>query len=103
MTLQSGTTSVRDDYRCHMCRQQNAFRCEHDTRYRDQFLDNFGQENRSTPAKTSLETYNAANQDRMNDRKRPPQARPTAYNAPNNNSTNIQKTKTKKKKRCTIS
>ncbi|CAF1277652.1 unnamed protein product [Adineta ricciae] len=101
MALQSGSPSVRDDYRCSICRQQNAFRCEHDTRYRDQFLDNFGQENRSAAAKTSLDAYNAANQDRMNDRRRTPPARPVASNGISNRSTIPQKTKTKKKK-CTI-
>ena len=33
-----GLPSVRDDFRCSICRQKNAFHCEHDTPYRDQLL-----------------------------------------------------------------
>ncbi|CAF0948422.1 unnamed protein product [Adineta ricciae] len=101
MALQSGSPSVRDDYRCHTCRQQNVFRCEHDTRYRDQFLDNFGEENHSTSAKTSLDAYNAANQDRMNDRQRSSQAISIASHPIGVRPINTRKTETKKKC-CTI-
>jgi len=34
----------RSDYRCSICRQKNVFNCEHNTPYRDQFLDTYGQE-----------------------------------------------------------
>ena len=38
MTMTANSFSVRDDFRCGLCRQKNAFHCEHDTPYRDQYL-----------------------------------------------------------------
>jgi hypothetical protein len=43
MATHSGLASVRDDFRCSVCRQKNAFHCEHDTPYRDQLLGTYNQ------------------------------------------------------------
>jgi hypothetical protein len=44
MATLSGLAPVRDDFRCSLCRQKNAFHCEHDTPYRDQLLGSYYQE-----------------------------------------------------------
>lgn len=38
MPSYGGTTTMRGDYRCLICRQKDVFHCEHDTPYRDRFL-----------------------------------------------------------------
>ena len=38
MAVSSAYSSGRNDFRCAVCRQKNAFHCEHDTPYRDQYL-----------------------------------------------------------------
>ena len=38
MSTYIGSASVREDFRCLLCRQRNVFHCEHDTPYRDQYL-----------------------------------------------------------------
>ena len=43
MATYSGLASVRDDFRCSLCRQKNAFHCEHDTPYRDHILGTYNQ------------------------------------------------------------
>jgi hypothetical protein len=43
MATYSGLATVRDDFRCSLCRQKNAFHCEHDTPYRDQLLGTYDQ------------------------------------------------------------
>ena len=48
MPSYGATPVMRDDYRCLICRQKDAFHCEHDTPYRDRFLDDKGRERRQS-------------------------------------------------------
>ena len=53
MATFSGLAPVRDDFRCSLCRQKNAFHCEHDTPYRDQLLGSYDQEKPHMGSKNS--------------------------------------------------
>lgn len=45
-------SQTRNDFRCGLCRQKNAFHCEHDTPYRDQYLGGYD----SNTPRASLES-----------------------------------------------
>jgi hypothetical protein len=51
MTMSTDYPPTRDDFRCFVCRNKEAFHCEHDTPYRDQYLGTF---NASSPRNTII-------------------------------------------------
>jgi hypothetical protein len=69
MATFSDSVQGRSDYRCSICRQKSAFHCEHNTPYRDQFLDTYGQEKpydqRDSQRTRSNQNNNSANNNRM--------------------------------------
>ncbi|CAF1027600.1 unnamed protein product, partial [Didymodactylos carnosus] len=38
VAIANNNLPIREDFRCAICRQKHVFRCEHDTKYRDQIL-----------------------------------------------------------------
>ena len=112
MATLSGSTQERSDLRCSLCRQKNAFHCEHNTPYRDQFLDGYGQEKPHNQRDSHRKSSNTNNYPVVNNRThdidsnadvRYQQGRRSDHNTfPNSNGSKKQKKK-KKKKACVIS
>lgn len=61
MPSYGGVQTVRDDYRCLMCRQKDVFHCEHDTPYRDRFLLAKEQERRESNRNNAATTGQVTN------------------------------------------
>lgn len=83
---------LRDDFRCSLCRQKNAFHCEHDTPYRDQLIGSYDPEkprvepitNRKEPKRISVPKVSSSKKKRRHTN--PVQQSSSNFHSSSNNS-----------------